>query len=143
MAHTLTRCAVIQTQGGNDENSKIDDGSSCCQISQNLYSAIVHRTSPKPVVKAIHPEVEDSKRRINCHEKGNVFWCDPIVILFSVGIKHTPSPKITRDGGYPTGAKVRLGKGQIYDLKYSPDGTRLAVTSSIGIWLYDTVDASS
>ena len=38
----------------------------------------------------------------------------------------------------PEGAKARLGKGQINELAYSPDGTRLAVASSIGIWLYDT-----
>ena len=38
----------------------------------------------------------------------------------------------------PEGAKVRLGKGGIGDIAYSPDGTRLAVAGSIGIWLYDT-----
>ena len=38
----------------------------------------------------------------------------------------------------PDGAKVRLGKGWIAEIAYSPDGTRLAVASSIGIWLYDT-----
>ena len=37
----------------------------------------------------------------------------------------------------PEGAKARLGKGEIYDIQYSPDGTRLAVASSIGIWVYD------
>ena len=37
----------------------------------------------------------------------------------------------------PEGAKVRLGKGSIQKLAYSPDGMRLAVVSSIGIWLYD------
>ena len=37
----------------------------------------------------------------------------------------------------PTGAKMRLGKGSISDLKFSPDGTRLAVAGSIGIWIYD------
>ena len=37
----------------------------------------------------------------------------------------------------PDGAKARLGKGQIFEVKYSPDGTKLAVVSSIGIWLYD------
>ena len=40
--------------------------------------------------------------------------------------------------GLPDGAKVRLGKGWISgDVAYSPDGSLLAVTSSIGIWLYD------
>lgn len=38
----------------------------------------------------------------------------------------------------PEGAKARLGKGWISgDIAYSPDGTRLAVSSSIGIWVYD------
>ena len=38
----------------------------------------------------------------------------------------------------PEGAKARLGKGNIKDLLYSPNGNVLAVVSSIGIWLYDT-----
>ena len=38
----------------------------------------------------------------------------------------------------PEGATVRLGKGSINEIAYSPDGTRLAVASSIGIWMYDT-----
>ena len=37
----------------------------------------------------------------------------------------------------PEGAKMRLGKGTIMDIAYSPVDTRLAVASSIGIWLYD------
>ena len=41
--------------------------------------------------------------------------------------------------GLPDGATARLGKGRITGtIAYSPDGTRLAVASSIGIWLYDT-----
>ena len=39
--------------------------------------------------------------------------------------------------GVPEGAKARLGKGKINEIKYSPDGTRLAVASSVGIWIYD------
>ena len=38
----------------------------------------------------------------------------------------------------PDGATARLGRGSIGEVHYSPDGTRLAVASSIGIWLYDT-----
>ena len=37
----------------------------------------------------------------------------------------------------PQGVKARLGKGKIQKLQYSPDGTILAVASSIGIWIYD------
>ena len=38
----------------------------------------------------------------------------------------------------PEGARARLGKGVIHEIAYSPDGTRLAVASGIGIWFYDT-----
>ena len=37
----------------------------------------------------------------------------------------------------PEGATARLGKGYIRDAQYSPDGTLLAVASSIGIWIYE------
>ena len=33
---------------------------------------------------------------------------------------------------------ARLGKGTINEIAYSPDGTRLAVAGSVGIWFYDT-----
>ena len=40
--------------------------------------------------------------------------------------------------GLPDGATMRLGKGGITgNIAFSPDGTRLAVGSSIGIWIYD------
>ena len=38
----------------------------------------------------------------------------------------------------PEDAKKRVGKGWVAEIKYSPDGTRLAAASSIGIWIYDT-----
>ena len=41
--------------------------------------------------------------------------------------------------GLPEGARLRIGRGQMTDLKYSPDGSRFAVASSIGIWIYDTM----
>ncbi len=37
----------------------------------------------------------------------------------------------------PRAAKMRLGKGGINDMQFSPDGTRLAVGNDMGIWLYD------
>ena len=42
----------------------------------------------------------------------------------------------------PESAKARLGKGSISEIKYSPDGTRIAVAGSTGIWLYDTTTLS-
>ncbi len=38
----------------------------------------------------------------------------------------------------PESAIARFGKGYVFDFEYSPDGTRLAVGSTIGAWLYDT-----
>ena len=37
----------------------------------------------------------------------------------------------------PEGAKARLGKGSINDIEFSPDDSRLAVATDIGIWIYD------
>ncbi len=37
----------------------------------------------------------------------------------------------------PEGAKLRIGKGIVHDIKYTPDGERVAVATSIGIWIYD------
>ena len=37
----------------------------------------------------------------------------------------------------PEGATARLGKGKINDVKFSPDGNRLAVATDIGVWLYN------
>ena len=37
----------------------------------------------------------------------------------------------------PEGAKARLGKGKINEIKYSPDGNQRAEASSIGVWIYD------
>ena len=60
------------------------------------------------------------------------------LILFSIVSLNT----IAQDSaqwGMPEGAKARLGRGIIYEVKYSPAGTRLAVASSCGDWLYDSV----
>ena len=37
----------------------------------------------------------------------------------------------------PEGAKARLGRGKLNNIIFSPDGTRVAVSTPIGIWIYD------
>lgn len=37
----------------------------------------------------------------------------------------------------PNGATARLGKGEVNDIIFSPDGSLLAAATAIGIWLYD------
>ena len=60
------------------------------------------------------------------------------LILFSVLSVDSVAQEYTR-WGLPDGAKMRLGKGTVVKFEYSPDGTRLAVATTIGVWLYDTV----
>ena len=44
--------------------------------------------------------------------------------------------------GLPEGAIARLGKGGINIMRFSPDGTHLAVGTDVGVWLYDVPDGS-
>ena len=37
----------------------------------------------------------------------------------------------------PEGAKARLGKGRLNNIIFSPDGSRVAISTPIGIWVYD------
>ena len=61
-----------------------------------------------------------------------------LLILFTLGFHINTFAQDYTQWGLPEGAKARIGKGTINEIQYSPDGTRLAVASSIGIWLYDT-----
>ena len=58
-----------------------------------------------------------------------------ILVIFSVlsiGVAEDSS-----QWSLPENATARFGRGQILDLAYSPDGKLLAVTTYIGIWLFD------
>ena len=63
-----------------------------------------------------------------------------LAVLLTAAMALTPAPAQEPHQRWelPEGATLRLGKGSIHDMAYSPDGTLLAVASSIGIWLYDT-----
>ena len=37
----------------------------------------------------------------------------------------------------PEGAKARLGRGRLINIKLSPDSTRVVASTSIGLWIYD------
>ena len=60
------------------------------------------------------------------------------LILFTIFSLNTIAQD-TSQWGLPEGAKARLGigRGSIYDVKYCLDGTRLTAASSSGVWLYD------
>ena len=42
----------------------------------------------------------------------------------------------------PEGAIARFGKGGINAMQFSPDGTQLAIGTSIAVWLYDVEDGN-
>ena len=65
------------------------------------------------------------------------------IVLLLAGVLFAQESLAQNDNpfGLPEGTLARLGKGQIGEgdraVSYSPDGTRLAVASILGIWLYD------
>ena len=63
-----------------------------------------------------------------------------LLILFFVSTVYLPlsNAQDYQTWGLSDGVKLRLGKGRTNLIAYSSDGTRLAVSSSIGVWIYDT-----
>ena len=69
----------------------------------------------------------------------SIFTFLSIIVLSLVPI----STGFTQDNtqiGLPEGAIARLGKGGINVMQFSPDGTRLAVGTEVGVWLYTVLD---
>ena len=62
-----------------------------------------------------------------------VFMLNVVCLLTSLAQDNT---KV----GLPEGAIARLGKGGINLMRFSPDGTRLAVGTDVGVWVYDVPD---
>ena len=60
-----------------------------------------------------------------------------ILILFSTFCLPMVFAQDSHQWRLPEGTIEWFGKGRIYDVKYAPDGTRLAVATSLGIWIYD------
>ena len=76
-------------------------------------------------------------------EKKTTLFSIFILMIVSAFYLPTASAQDYRRWHLPEGAKFRLGKGSIIVggqqvAQFSPDGTRLAVASSMGIWLYET-----
>ncbi len=53
-------------------------------------------------------------------------------------IQASPSPLISQLG-LPDSVKLRIGRGSVHSVDYSPDGRRIAAASSVGIWIYDAL----
>ena len=59
------------------------------------------------------------------------------LVLVSTLYLQTGFSQPTSQWYLPEGAVARLGKGKVNGITYSPDGTQLAIASSIGVWNYD------
>ena len=62
-----------------------------------------------------------------------------IIILFLTIYQSSMTQEITQ-AGLPEGAIARLGKGGINIMRFTPDGTHLAVGTDVGVWLYAVPD---
>ena len=61
-----------------------------------------------------------------------------IILLLIVGF--LPNGSLAQDytqSHLSEGVKMRIGKGAASDITFTPDGTQFAVTTNIGIWIYD------
>lgn len=61
------------------------------------------------------------------------------LVLIIVSMLSPPNtfPQDASQWHLPQGAIVRLGKGEMSELVYSPDGNFLAIASGIGVWVYN------
>ncbi|MDE0482936.1 MAG: WD40 repeat domain-containing protein [Candidatus Poribacteria bacterium] len=61
-----------------------------------------------------------------------------LILLALIFVSTFYLPILFAESPSPKGeAKANFDTGRIYDVAYSPDGTRLAVANSEGIWIYD------
>ena len=73
-------------------------------------------------------------------EKPIIVACVLYLMAYTPLFAETQSAETAKDYSkweLPNAAKMRLGKGGINAMRFSPDGTQLAVGNDIGIWLYN------
>lgn len=93
-----------------------------------------------PVVKKLAIE-QDSRRQVGntqAHSEKAVSKQQPD----DLQLLSTERGEVNKTENYPQWhlpieAKMRFGKGGMENIQFSPDGTHLAVGSSLGVWIYD------
>ena len=58
-------------------------------------------------------------------------------ILITLMIAANIYAQVSPQWHLPDGAKVRIGRGRVNVVRYSPDGTMIAAATTIGVWIYD------
>ncbi len=61
-----------------------------------------------------------------------------LICLF-LFVTHHVHAQETANTNLPEGAKLRIGQGTLGEIAYFPDGTRFAIATSIGTWIYDSI----
>ena len=70
-------------------------------------------------------------------KKQHIHFIAFFIFVLSFSFYSTSFGQDNTQVGLPEGAIARLGKGGINIMRFSPDGTRLAVGTNVGVWLYD------
>ena len=75
------------------------------------------------------------KRKV-CQVKRTFPLLNILFLIFALFLSNASAQGYTK-WHLPDHAKDRLGKGSINEIAYAPNGNKLAIASSIGIWIYD------
>ena len=84
------------------------------------------------------PDVRTQSGNVNTPSKSDTTNQQPNDV--SASVADAESEETDKDYNQlqlPEDAKFRLGKGELHDIKYTPDSNRIAVATGIGIWIYD------
>ena len=65
-------------------------------------------------------------------------WIGALFLIGGVGAASDPDmSSYISTLSLPDGVKMRIGRGGVYSVDYSPNGERIAVAGTIGVWIYD------
>ncbi len=131
------------------------------ELNTQLEQTLLERLRPNRLSSELHPEIVRLRTRVRrltmiLLALSGIFLTLLIAIWLTDGnlgrvtrigrSEPTPAPPIilnplpdgiTADNAMNVVQRARLGKGAVTDIAWTPDGTRLAVASSIGVFLYD------
>ena len=60
-----------------------------------------------------------------------------VICLLMIGFLPNSFAQDHTQSHLPEGAKTHIGKGAVSDIAFTPNGAQFAVTTNIGIWIYD------
>ncbi|RKU15683.1 hypothetical protein C6500_19255 [Candidatus Poribacteria bacterium] len=125
-----SRIAVFKREKPMIRNT-LDNFQIALNLTKNIIREIDHLKPPTP-----------SSRRPFILRTIAISTIAVVLLMLSIGNHLVEAQTDETDKDYtkwalPKAAKARLGKGGINAIQFSPDGTRLAVGSKIGVWLYD------